>query len=391
MKKLFQFYSPTKIVAGKDALSHLPFELQQLGGSRPLILTDKTLSKIGLVDKLKKVLDKNKMMYAALYDDVPADSDILVVNKIAKIFRERNCNSIIALGGGSVLDTAKGVNITVTEDADNILDLAGAHRLSKQQYPFIAIPTTSGTGSEVTLAAVIADKEKNEKLEFLSDLVIPQVAILDPAFTLTLPRSLTVTTAFDALVHAIEAMTCKQKNPFSHGYGAQAISMIKDNLHPCLKEPRSEKYRLNLAVASTMAGVAFSNSMVGLVHAIGHSLGAVAHIPHGQAMMLLLTACMEYNGQFMPHLYDDILLHFTDPTTYALAEKPSQKAIELIRKFQLDLCRQYQLPVTLEEAGVKKGLLRDIAENAMYDPAILLNPVEIEEHEVLKILEKLYA
>ena len=388
----FQFCYPTKLLSGYRAIDNVPFELRNLDSSRPLVLTDRFLSGSGLAKTVLEVLQDGGIETGVIFDDIPVDSDLKTVDHIAGLFRDNRCDSIIAIGGGSVIDTAKGVNIQVTRNVEDLQELAGADNLTGKLKPFIVIPTTAGTGSEATAVAVIADHEKKVKMEFLSEQVLPDVAVLDPRMTTTLPPGLTASTAFDALVHAIEALTCKGKNPISDVFAGGAIRLITKNLLPCLKDSEREEYRFALANASHMAGAAFSNSMVGLVHAIGHACGALARVAHGEAMAILLVPCMEYNLIRLPGLYDELLLHLTDPDVYV--ETPenerSKRAVATVKSLIANVNRFCAIPTTLRDAGVTHDMLIGIAENARYDPAILINPVEPAFEDIRSILEKAY-
>ena len=203
------------------------------------------------------------------------------MNTIAGIYRKTGCDSIIAVGGGSAIDTAKGVNIVITENSEDLMKFMGAEMLKKTMKPFIVVPTTSGTGSECTLVAVISNPAKNVKMAFTSYKLLPNVAVLDPRMTLTCPPKITAATGMDALTHAMEGFYCNQKNPMSDAYAGAAIELVRDNLVEAVKNGKNENARLAMANAACMAGTAFSNSMVGMVHGLGHAAGAVCHIPHG--------------------------------------------------------------------------------------------------------------
>ncbi|HAN77736.1 MAG TPA: alcohol dehydrogenase, partial [Bacteroidales bacterium] len=191
LPKYYEYFNPVKINAGEKALETIPYELKLLHAKRPVIITDKGVETAGL---LKIVLDSfadSDLVVGAVYTNTPPDSSVEAVNEIVQIYRENNCDSIIAIGGGSPMDTAKGVNIVISEGVSDISKFIGADRVSKPQQPFIAIPTTSGTGSEVTLVAVISDTVRNVKMPFTSYLLLPKVAVLDPRMTLTLPPKIT--------------------------------------------------------------------------------------------------------------------------------------------------------------------------------------------------------
>lgn len=232
----YEFCNRVKIVSGHQALEKLPEMLNSLKSSRPIIITDKGVMGAGLIEPVKKSLG-TQIKTGAFYDSVPADSDVAVVNEIAKLYRSSKCDSIIAVGGGSVLDTAKGVNILVSENSDNLMEFTGAGALKRPLKPLIAIPTTSGTGSEMTLVAVIADHARDVKMLFPSVFLLPNMAILDSRMTKTLPPFLTAPTAMDAMTHAVEAYTCLAKNPLSDVTAIVAIQLISQNLLTSIKKP----------------------------------------------------------------------------------------------------------------------------------------------------------
>lgn len=390
--KFYEFYNPVKIVSGHNSIENLPFELEQLGVKRPFIITENYIYSIGLVDLVLQCLRDSNVGIGSLFKDVPPDSSNIIVNEAASIFRENSCDCIIAIGGGSVIDTAKGVNIVVTEETNDLIDLMGSEILKKNMKPLIVIPTTSGTGSEATLVAVIANTEKNVKMTFNSYKLVPNVAILDPAMTLTLPPKLTATTGIDSLTHAIEAYTSLQKNPISDAFAISSISFIKENLIEAVKNGNNKAARLGMANASLIAGIAFSNSMVGIVHAIGHAIGGVAHVPHGIAMTILLPYGMKYNLPKVEKYYSELLLYLTDADEYCNTPKDQRalKAIQVIQDLTLNLKELSSIPITLKEAGVKKELFENIARTALNDGSISYNPRQANYDDIIDILNAAY-
>lgn len=186
-KPYYEFFCPVKVIAGHAALEHIPFELATLGATRPLIITDKGVRANNLLAPIEAAFESTDAVIGAIFDDVPPDSSLETVRKAANLYREHQCDAIIAVGGGSVIDTSKATNILVSEGGDDLLKYSGAHNLPKPLKPFFVIPTTSGTGSEVTMVAVVSDPEKNVKLPFASYYLMPHAAILDPRMTQTLP------------------------------------------------------------------------------------------------------------------------------------------------------------------------------------------------------------
>lgn len=388
----YEFYNPVKIVSGHKALENLPYELEQLGAKRPMIVTDKGVVNAGLVDLVVNSFGSSDMTIGAVYDDVPPDSSIGVVNEIVKIYRQNKCDSIVAVGGGSPIDTAKGVNIVITEEADDLMKFMGAEMLKKPMKPLVVIPTTSGTGSEVTLVAVISNPEKNVKMAFASKHLLPKAAILDPRMTLTMPAHITAATGMDALTHAIEAFVCLQKNPLSDSHSIAAITLIMKNLVKAVKDGKDADARLAMANAACLAGAAFSNSMVGIVHSLGHATGAVCHIPHGLAMSVFLPHCLEYNLSQCSENIGELFLYLGGPEEYAKTPSGQRatKTIEAVRKLQKELYDLCKLPFTLKDAGVPKDKLGQIAQTAINDGSVIMNPVEMDFDNALSILKKAY-
>lgn len=389
----YEFQNATKILSGKLAINNIPAELKFLNAQSPLLISDEILNKIGTVKKVKDAINTdNKIKVKAEYTQVPPDSDLKVVNKIAKIYKEQKCDSIVAVGGGSVIDTAKGVRMLLSQNKEDINELMGNEILNYGKHiPFIVVPTTSGTGSEVTLVAVIEDKIKNLKMEFISYFLLPDIAVLDPEMTMTLPKKATASTGIDALCHAIEAYTCIQKNPLSDAYAISAIKIIMDNIEIAVKNGENKKARLSMANASLMAGISFSNSMVGLVHAIGHSIGAVSKVPHGDAISILLPYVMEYNFDVVKEEYAKIAL-YTIPEE-CINKSEEERAVLLIGKVKSlikKLNEETGLPKRLKDVKINKNDFEKIAQTSINDGAIIVNSKKADIIDIINILEKAY-
>ncbi len=390
----YEFYNPVKIISGHKALDNLPYELGQLGARRPLVITDSGVVKAGLVKYVLEAFAESDMAIGAVYDRVPPDSSLTIVNELGQLYRQQQCDSLVAVGGGSVLDTAKGVNIVVTEGAEDLRQFMGADVLTRSMRPLMAIPTTAGTGSEVTNVAVIADVSRNLKMLFSSAHLLPRVAILDSRMTLTLPPHITAATGIDALSHAVEAYTCLQKNPLSDAYAFTAIQLIQENLVNVVKNPQDKDGRLALANAACMSGAAFSNSMVGMVHSLAHATGAVAHVPHGVAINIFLPHVLEYNLSKIVAWLAELLLPLAGIEVYARVpasqEGRAAEALASIRRLQAELFSLTRLPRTLQEANVSRDKLPEIARAALDDGSIILNPVEMDYDDAMAVLEKAF-
>ena len=393
-KPYYEFFCPVKVIAGHAALEHVPFELDILGAKRPMVITDKGVRGVGLLSHVEAAFAAAGAQIAAIFDDVPPDSSLQTVRAAAQAYRDAGCDALIAIGGGSVIDTSKAVNILVSEGGDDLLAYSGAHVLKRPLKPLFVVPTTSGTGSETTAIAFISDTEKGVKMPFMSYFLMPNAAVLDSRMTLTLPAHITAMTGMDALTHAVEAFTCLAHNPISDAYAQGAIRKISDNLLHVLDNPADADGRLELAQASTMAGVAFSNAMVGLVHALGHSLGAVCHLPHGLCMNLFLPYALEYNKEVNGDRIAELLLPLAGAEVYAAtpAAQRADRAIAEIRRLRDEIHARCKLPRTLQETGkVSREQLAQIADLTIDDGSIIINPKEADREEILAILEKAWG
>ena len=386
----FEFVNSAKLLCGDYAMENIPSEMRLLGSSRPIILSDATLEKIGSVRILTDALSKGGMKASAIYTDIPLDSSIEKVNEISRIYRENNADGIIALGGGSVIDTAKGLRMLISQGGKNILSYVGSEMLGRgQSVPFAAIPTTSGTGSEATSVAVIKDGERKVKLEFISSFLLPDIAVLDVRALESMPARITALTGLDALTHAIEAYSCLQKNPISQCYALTAIKLIMENLENAVRKPKDKDARIAMAIASYIAGASFSNSMVGIVHAIGHSVGGVCSVAHGEAMTILLPICMRYNKDYADSDYSDLLLYLSNADVYASTRKEdrAEKAIDVVVSFIERIKAIAPIATKLSERGVKRSDFEEIAKRALNDGALIVNPRNADKDDILKILE----
>lgn len=387
----YEFFCPVKLIVGARALENIPFELGALGASRPMVVTDRGVAGAGLVDTLREILAVGGVEIAAVYQDVPPDSSLAAVRAIAAAYREAGCDALIALGGGSPIDTAKAANILASEDTDDLLKFSGAGNLPRPLKPLLVIPTTAGTGSEVTYVSIVKDEERGVKVPFASPFLMPNAAVLDPRMTLSLPAQITAATAMDAMTHACESFICLAKNPMSDAYAAAAVRAISENLLKVLDAPRDEQGRLALAQGAAMAGIAFSNSMVGLVHALGHSVGALCHVHHGTCMSILLPAVLEYNLPARREAIGELLLPLAGEEVYADTPVPNrpEKAIARLKWLKDEIHSRCGLPRTLSETGkVERAQLQKIAEMSLDDGSIIFNPVEVSREEALGVLER---
>ena len=417
----FEFSLPTRVLYGIGVIDQLRDAVAPYGRRRALLVTDAVLVQAGLAERVKAGFRQTAIEIAGVYDQVPPNSTIRTVEDCAALGRAQNCDLIIGLGGGSVLDTAKVANILIVKGGQ-VQDHMGAYLLGQTKLlPLMLIPTTAGTGSEVTKVAVIADPEHDVKLPFAETQFLPDLAILDPALTCTMPPKLTAATGMDALTHAIEAYVGKEWSPAADGLALHAIRLIRDNLLLACARPDDLPARGAMLVASCLAGVAFSHSMVGMVHGISHALGGVYHIPHGLANALVLPEVMTYNLESRPDRYADIaealgvvfprpgaalgnLLRYgglgfaarwaipLEAADRRFRRQAAKAGIRYIRDLNRQLAHLTGMPLNLRDAGVGDGLakLEQVADTAMTDGAMLYNPREPEREAVIRIVRALY-
>ncbi len=386
----YEFANTAKVLSGEGAIENIPFELRNLRCERVLVVTNKDLRRLGYADIVLSALADGKIEVGAVFDDVPVDSSVEVVNEVARVFGEQRCDGLVAVGGGSVLDTAKGVRIVLSAGGEDLMELRGADRLiGRFLTPLVAVPTTAGTGSEVTGVAVIKDTERHVKMAFASFNLVPDVAVLDPRMTAGLPPRLTASTGMDALTHAVEAFSCRQANPLSDGYARAAIDLVRGYLPRAVENGRDTQARLAMANAALLAGVSFSNAMVGIVHAMGHACGGAANVPHGDAMAVLLPHGMKFNLASAGDRYAELLLHLAGSETFAATPKAerAEAAIEAVRALLASLHESVGQPVTLAECGITSEQLPEIARAAAVDGAISMNPRFASADEILEVLK----
>jgi alcohol dehydrogenase class IV len=385
LPQLFEFQVRPRILYGPRSVREVGFEAQKLHGASAVIVTDPGVRQAGLVQRVVDGLDGSGVAMAGIFDAVPPNSEVQVVERGAAFARAAGCDLLIALGGGSVLDTAKGMNLLLTEGGA-LLDYEGAGLLTRPLRPLIAIPTTAGTGSEVTLAAVIRDEAQGLKLEFNSPFLMPDVAILDPELTLSLPPGLTAATGMDALTHAVEAIMSTGAQPLSDALAIGAIKLIAANLRPAVQQGKDLEVRGNLLLAASMAGIAFSNSLLGIVHAMAHPCGGRHGVPHGVANSILLPYGMEYNLPACARRLADVAaalgveVHGSDDETAARA------GIAAVRQLALDC----GLPTRLSEVGVPHEGLAQMAADSQGDAMMFTNPLCASEEDVLALYERAF-
>ncbi len=378
----FVFWSPTKIVFGENTALDVAIEVENLKCKKALVVTDRELAKnTDIPERIKKVLGN---LCVGIFTDVEPDSGIHIVNQGAKLGKELGADCIVSVGGGSAIDTAKGMAILLKEGG-KLQDYVGFQILTRPQTPHIVIPTTAGTGSEVTYVAVIKDHEEGRKLLFGDYNILPNVAILDPKMTEGLPPRLTAATGMDAICHAIEALHSLQREPIADGMALHAIRLIKEFLPKAVENGKDMVARGEMLIAANMAGIAFSNAQVGVVHALAHSVGARFKVHHGLANSILLPACLRYNADACGEVYLDIL----SALGVNIERIQSDQAGNVVADKIIEFTKKLGLPQRLRDVGVPEEGLKECSELALSDGAIVYNPKFISDsEEVLKVYQQ---
>ena len=380
----YQFQTPTKIISGIGSTAEIIKELNDLHAKKVLLITDPGLVQAGVAQQVVEML-KQAAVEVEIFDAVEPDPSIQVATKAAEMAKNVKANVLIALGGGSAIDTAKSAALLVT-NGGYLKDYAGVNKVIKPILPLIAVPTTAGTGSEVTIFAVMSDPEKQEKFTISGALIAPAVAVLDPLLTLKLPPSVTAFTGMDALTHAIEAFTSSIAQPATDALALSAIKLILKHLPVAVGRGDNIMARDGMLQASLLAGIAFNNAFLGLAHAIASPLGGHFHVPHGLANAVMLPYVMEYNLPTAVRSYAEIGcalgLQAVGDTPRAVAEKTVAAITQL--------ARDINIPEKLSNIGAKEELLPLVARDALKSIQLKFNVRNASEKEILALLQKAY-
>ena len=380
----YQFQTPTKIISGIGSTAEIIKELNDLHAKKVLLITDPGLVQAGVAQQVVEML-KQAAVEVEIFDAVEPDPSIQVATKAAEMAKNVKANVLIALGGGSAIDTAKSAALLVT-NGGYLKDYAGVNKVVKPILPLIAVPTTAGTGSEVTIFAVMSDPEKQEKFTISGALIAPAVAVLDPLLTLKLPPSVTAFTGMDALTHAIEAFTSSIAQPATDALALSAIKLVLKHLPVAVGRGDNIKARDGMLQASLLAGIAFNNAFLGLAHAIASPLGGHFHVPHGLANAVMLPYVMEYNLPTAVRRYAEIGralgLQAVGDTPRAVAEKTVAAITQL--------ARDINIPEKLSNIGAKEELLPLVARDALKSIQLKFNVRNASEKEILVLLQKAY-
>ena len=374
---------PKRVVSGAGSLKELGEIIKEMKKTRALVITDNVMKDFPVVKETMIDLKKQGLVVSMFSEIGPNPTEEMVHNAVA-VMKEESPEVIVCIGGGSPIDTGKAANVVYTHGGtvnDYDIAIGGIMKITPKLLPLIAIPTTSGSGTEVTYVGVITDTRKQTKFGVLSPLLIPDVAIIDPELTVSMPANLTAFTGIDALTHCIEAYTSIVEFPPADALALHGVRMISRTLRTAVNEPNNLKAREEMATASMMAGTSFSLNGLGACHALAHQLSAFFGTPHGLANAVLLPQIMKFNMSVRLQKFADIAQAMGADINHMPVEEAAQKALELVEK----LCEDVGVPKHLDDVHMTKDMIPDLVERALGDGVINTNarPVTYEDVEKL--------
>ena len=379
---IVELYAPRRTLIGRDGITKIPHFLQRLSSKCVLVVTDKGLIKVGTAGKVTAVLDNANIQYV-VYDGVEPNPTTRIVYDALHFYQEHQCDAIIAIGGGSPIDVAKAVSI-LSANGGKIQDYNGYNKSKKRGTPIIAVNTTAGTGSECTRAYVVTDEETKTKMLMVDTNCLAHLALNDPMLMVGMPPSLTAATGIDALTHAIEAYICNTHTPYTDALSLEAVRLVSGSLRDAVRDGSNMDARTNMCWAEYMAGLAFSNAGLGLVHGMAHPLGAFYDIPHGVANALLLPYVMEFNMPAAKAKYRKIAGAMGVDTSKMSEDQAAQAAVDAVKALSVRI----NIPQKLSELGVKESDLGKLAQSAFNDVCTPGNPRKVTLGEIEALYKK---
>jgi len=368
MNRLFRYEIPTAIEFGNGSISTLAEHVKALGGTKVLVVGDPGVVQAGVVNRLTDPLEAASIPYV-VFSEIEADPDIASVEAGTALAKSEGCDLVVGVGGGSSLDTAKAIGIMLTNPG-HIRDYVGINKVIHQAAPVIAVPTTAGTGSEMTIWSVLSDKKEKVKLSVGSPYNCPTLALCDPELTVTLPPHITASTGMDALTHALESYVNKATQPISEGMSVQSMKMISRSLRLAVVQGENVQARHDMLLASLIAAMAFNTTRLGIAHALALPLGAHFKIPHGTVNAILLPEVMQFNIIGNVAKFAEIASIFGEKVEHLTMREAAERSVVAIRRLKEDI----GIVQTLSDFGLEEKHLDLIAEEAMLSGNIAVNP-----------------
>ncbi|MHA7584120.1 iron-containing alcohol dehydrogenase [Paenibacillus vandeheii] len=377
------YYVPPVNLMGRGCLQEAGKLIQNMGIHKALVISDRRLISCGVAEQVLSILRKSGLDYV-IYDEVQPNPTCQNVHDGLQVFQDHGCDAIISIGGGSPQDAAKGIGIVAT-NGGHIREYEGLHQSKHKSVPLVAINTTAGTSSEVTMNYVITDEERKVKMVMVDRNSLVDLSVNDPELMLSKPASLTAATGMDALTHAVEAMVTPGGFTVTSATAAAAVELIFEYLPRAVKDGSDLEAREHMTYACFLGGIAFNNAGLGYVHAMAHQLGGVYDLPHGVCNAMLLPYVEEMNAKHVPGKFRHIAKAIGMDVKGRSDEECSDYVIEAIRQ----LSKEVGIPEKLSELGVKDPDVEWLADNAMKDACAPSNPYEPSKEEVMELFRKI--
>lgn len=377
----FNFKIPQNIIFGMGSLAQLPELLIESGSNHVFLISDGGLAKLGVVEKIESII-QNSGITCTTYLGVLPNPTVSIVDEATALYTQCGATSIVALGGGSSMDVAKAVGV-LANYGGSITQYEGNFKVPGPIVPMIAIPTTAGTGSEVTASAVITDESRNYKLSVFSYELLPRYALLDPALIMTAPASIAASCGVDALIHAMEAYISTKATPFSDSMAEKAMELIGANLRRFVANRQDEDAACAMMLGCNFAGIAFAWARLGNVHAMSHPVSGYFHVAHGVANSILLPTVLEYNA-LADHGRYKKMYNYIHQGSPCIENFQAQMLVDEIRKLNNEL----GIPARLSDVGVTADKIPAMAEDAMKSGNIPANPRQTTLKDMIALYEK---
>jgi alcohol dehydrogenase len=377
------YYVPSINLMGAGCLNDLGVTVKELGFKKAFVVTDNFLMGNGVANKALKILEDNEISYEVYSEVVPNPTCKNVHDGLEKL-KESDCDFLVSIGGGSPQDTAKAIGILAT-NGGSIKEYEGVNISKNKSLPIVAINTTAGTSSEVTINYVVTDEDRHVKMVMVDKNSLATVTVNDPELMVEKPASLTAATGMDALTHAIETIVTPGAYPVSDATALAAVKIIFDYLPRAVENGHDIEAREQMVYAVFLGGIAFSNAGLGNVHAMAHQLGGIYNLPHGVCNAMLLPYVEEENAKYVPEKFISI----ANVLGYDIKDKTAEECAKFVVKAMKDLAKQVGIPEKLSELGVNEVDFDLLAENAMKDICAPGNPVEFTKEQIIELYKKI--
>lgn len=376
--EITKFVAP-EIIFGPGALAQVGDSAARLGASKVFLVTDPGVIAAGWIEKALPFLEEKGLAYTIWSDVTPNPKDY-EIDRGAEVYLTAGCDAVLAIGGGSPIDAAKAVATLVT-NGGRIHDYEGVNKITCPLPPMVMVPSTAGTGADVSQFAIITDSARKVKMVLISKSLVPDISITDPLLLTTKDARLTADTGMDVLAHAIEAYVSIAATPLTDVLALSAIRLVAEHLRTSVASQANLEAKKGMAMASLHAGLAFSNAILGAVHAMAHQLGALHNLPHGQVNAILLPHVMEYNLIASVRRFCDIAQAMGEDISHLSPRQAADKAVQAVRRLSQDI----GIPAGLQAVGVEEEHISALSENAALDACLITNPRDISVSDIEQI------